>query len=106
MNLALFDFDGTVTYGDTFAPFIKFAVPRLRFASGALLLGPQIVAYKLGWLRATALRRAISRRAFSGRAPSEIEVLGARYSEGLARVVRPDGRINQRGGTTRSAQSR
>ena len=28
MNLALFDFDGTVTTGDTWTPFMRSAVPQ------------------------------------------------------------------------------
>ena len=30
MNLALFDFDGTITSKDTFTPFIYLSVPRNR----------------------------------------------------------------------------
>jgi hypothetical protein len=30
MDLALFDFDGTITTGDTFTPFLRFAIPRRR----------------------------------------------------------------------------
>ena len=38
MNIALFDFDGTVTFKDTFIPFIYFAASPRRIALGAVLL--------------------------------------------------------------------
>jgi phosphoserine phosphatase len=37
MNLALFDFDGTITVGDTFVPFMRFAVRPGRLVLGALM---------------------------------------------------------------------
>jgi hypothetical protein len=40
MNLALFDFDGTITDTDTFSSFVRFAVRR--FVLGLLPLGPVI----------------------------------------------------------------
>jgi hypothetical protein len=60
MNLALFDFDGTITHRDTFAPFIYFAVSRLRIALGAALLSPMIAAYKVGLLPTRRLRAAMA----------------------------------------------
>ena len=37
MNLALFDFDGTITVGDTFVPFVRFAMRRRRIRDEGLL---------------------------------------------------------------------
>ena len=45
MNLALFDFDGTITTSDTFSPFVRYAVTPGRMLAGALLLGPLAPAY-------------------------------------------------------------
>jgi len=89
VNLALFDFDGTITYGDTFTPFIHFAVTPGRIVTGTLRLSPMIVGYKLGVVPATSMRAAIVRAAFRGRGQQEVSELGARYSERLARGVRP-----------------
>ncbi|HKO94172.1 MAG TPA: HAD family hydrolase [Polyangiaceae bacterium] len=89
MNLALFDFDGTITYGDTFTPFIHYAVTSARVAFGTLLLSPKIAGYKLGLVSATAMRAAIVRVAFRGRGAEEVSELGARYSQRLSRGVRP-----------------
>jgi len=90
MNLALFDFDGTVTFKDTFAPFIYFASSRTRIALGTLLLGPLILGYKLGLIAAPRMRAAAARVAFQGRRASEVQELGARYAKTLSAEVRPE----------------
>lgn len=90
MNLALFDFDGTVTFEDTFTPFIYFASSRARIALGTVLLGPMILGYKLGLIAAPRMRAAVARVAFQGRRESEVQELGARYSKTLSARVRPE----------------
>ena len=91
MNLALFDFDGTITYSDTFTPFLYFALPRRRLVRIALELGPMIASYKLGRVPATTMRMALVRVGFRGRLAREIDEIGARYAEQhIARVLRPN----------------
>ncbi len=48
MNLALFDFDGTITTRETFADFMHFAVTRRRLAVGRVVLAPVVIGY---WCR-------------------------------------------------------
>ena len=48
MNLALFDFDGTLTTRETFGDFVRHAVTPLRRALGAPLFAPMLAGYKLG----------------------------------------------------------
>ena len=90
MNLALFDFDGTVTFKDTFTPFIYFAASRTRIAFGTVLLGPMILGYKLGLIAAPRMRAAVARIAFQGRRESDVKALGARYSARLSALIRPE----------------
>lgn len=90
MNLALFDFDGTVTFKDTFTPFIYFASSRSRIALGTSLLGPMILGYKLGLVPTPRMRAAVARFAFRGRREAEVNEIGGRYSATLAAVVRPE----------------
>jgi phosphatidylglycerophosphatase C len=88
-NLALFDFDGTITHADTFTPFIYYAVKPWRMAIGKLLLGPLIAAYKLGILPASAMRALSVRVGFCGRGEAEIREAGRRYANSeLPSVVR------------------
>lgn len=90
MNLALFDFDGTITFKDTFTPFIYFAVDVPRLARGLVVLGPMILKYKWGLVPATEMRAAISRVGFRGRREAEVKERGIRYAKNvLPRVVQP-----------------
>jgi phosphatidylglycerophosphatase C len=91
LNLALFDFDGTITTKDTFTPFVYFATHWARIALGSVLLAPMILGYKLGLVSGTKMRAAVVRLGFWGRAHAEVLELGARYSEQvIPRVVRSD----------------
>jgi phosphatidylglycerophosphatase C len=89
MNLALFDFDGTITSADTFRPFIYFATNRRRVALGTLLLTPWIAAYRLGLLPTTRMRAAMAFVAFRGRQEREVNELGQSYARTLGQWVRP-----------------
>ncbi|MDD9945312.1 MAG: HAD-IB family hydrolase [Myxococcales bacterium] len=81
MNLALFDFDGTITTRDTFVDFIEFAVSPRRLLLGKLALAPLIAGYRLGRVRATTIRTAISRVAFAGTEPGSLCERGRRFAE-------------------------
>ena len=80
MNIAFFDFDGTITTRDSFLPFIHLATKRARVVSGTLCLSPLIAGYRLGWVPAPRLRASIAWFAFRGRELSELSALGERYA--------------------------
>jgi phosphatidylglycerophosphatase C len=90
MDLALFDFDGTITTHDTFRPFLSFAGGRARMALGTALLGPMVVGYELGWIHASRLRAAAAYLCCRGRPERELRELGARYGQTLTRSFRPE----------------
>jgi phosphatidylglycerophosphatase C len=90
MDLALFDFDGTITTQDTFRPFLSFAGGRARLVLGTALLGPMVVGYELGWVHASRMRAAAAYLCCRGRSERELRELGARYGETLARLFRPE----------------
>jgi HAD superfamily hydrolase (TIGR01490 family) len=46
-KLALFDFDGTISYEDTLFKFIRYAVGDLKMILGLIVLSPMLVLYKL-----------------------------------------------------------
>lgn len=89
MNLALFDFDGTITREDSFEPFLYFAA-RQRVALGTLLLTPLLAAHRLGWVSASRLRAACAYVGFRGRRHAELCELGALYVGRLHAIVRPE----------------
>lgn len=90
MNLALFDFDGTITDREMFPAFIELAVAPRRLAVGKLLLAPLIVGYKLGLVSGTVVRAAIVRFGFAGVPLAVLEAHGSSFAQSaLPPVLRP-----------------
>ncbi len=69
MNLALFDFDGTITSADTFTPFVRLAAGRSRVLAGSAILSPLLLGYALGVSSDEEGARRSSTAALSGDAP-------------------------------------
>jgi len=86
MDLALFDFDGTVTERDpskgkdSFSGFVRFAVRPSRKAVGAVLLGPVLLGYRLRWISASRARRAVVMVAFRGESAGRVRQLGLQFA--------------------------
>jgi len=81
MNLALFDFDGTITVGDTFIPFLRFSASRSRAAIASLCFSPFLVAARAGLLSARTARPLAARFAFQGRRGAAVRGLGRVYAD-------------------------
>ena len=79
-NLALFDFDHTITVNDNFASFVHYAVPRYRVVTGSTVLSPLIAAYKLGLFPAAKMRAAIAIAGFAGFTLERLQQLGSKYA--------------------------
>jgi phosphoserine phosphatase len=90
-SLALFDFDGTITFSGTFLPFVYRAVEPTRMAVGKVVLSPLIAVYKLGILSSSRMRASIVRVGFRGRQAADVRRIGLEYGrEVLPGVVRPE----------------
>lgn len=85
MNLALFDFDGTITIRETFPDFIRHAITPRRLRFGRVALAPLVAGYRLGLVSGTVVRAAIVRVGFSGTGLSRYQAAG----ESFARDVLP-----------------
>jgi HAD superfamily hydrolase (TIGR01490 family) len=85
MDLALFDFDGTITDRETMPGFMVAAVRPRRLVLGKLLLLPLIVGYKLRIVPGTLVRAAICWFGFRGIPAAELE----RHGEEFARSALP-----------------
>jgi HAD superfamily hydrolase (TIGR01490 family) len=72
MNLALFDFDGTITTQDTYSKFIMASTPKLRLILGYILLFPVILLYKCKLLPASKIRPVITWVSFKNRKINDI----------------------------------
>lgn len=86
MNLALFDFDGTLTVNDNYTAFIRFTRSRAKFFFTMILLLPVILGYKAGLISSTRTRIIVSRAAFRGFSERELEEYGRRYA---AEIIPP-----------------
>ena len=80
MNLALFDFDGTITEEEMFTKFLYFSTSKKRIFIGNCLLLPFIFLYKKGWFPAPKLRVMASYVSFFGRSHEVLNTLGAEFS--------------------------
>ena len=90
MDLALVDFDHTVTTCDTYARFLRGLATPAQLASARWRVGPWVAGYRLGLVSAAALRVRVTRLAFAGRDQAEIEAAGERYAAGhLPGLLRP-----------------
>lgn len=91
MNLALFDFDGTITDRELFADFLGFAVTPRRRALGRIVLAPLVVGYRLGMVSANTTRARIVDFAFRGRPAHELHDAGERFArEIVPATLRPE----------------
>jgi HAD superfamily hydrolase (TIGR01490 family) len=89
-NLALFDFDGTITFKDSFTPFILYAVEPTRIAIGRAVLSPMIVAYKLGLVRTSLMRATVVGFGLRGRREADVRQIGRSYAlEKLSAITSP-----------------
>ena len=79
MNLALFDFDGTVTSNDTWTPFMRFAVRPLRLVAWVPFI-PFVIGYRLRMVSATNVRQLAVRVGFQGESAEAVHQLGAEYA--------------------------
>ena len=90
MNLALFDFDGTITRGDSWKPFMRLAAGSGRKAVAYTVLAPVGVGYYTGLVAGRTARPLFAHVAFRGVEAARVHDLGRRYaSEVLPNTVRP-----------------
>jgi len=89
MNLALFDFDGTISNKDSFLGFMKAARP-MRFLWACLRLFPQIALFLIGRYPNQRLKEAFLTSIFSGSPIDEIDRLADVYClETIDKIIRP-----------------
>lgn len=91
MNLALFDFDGTITTHATMPDFMRRAVSPLRLALGVPVFAPMLAGYKMGLVTGTTIRNAVTAFGFRGVPIAHVRAAGERFAaEYLPNVLRPE----------------
>lgn len=90
MDLALFDFDGTITTTGTYPGFVRIALGPGRKVAGGLLLAPLLIGYRARLVSDHAIRKAISRVAFWNDDAARLRGVGERYAQDvLPGLIRP-----------------
>lgn len=90
MDLALFDFDGTITEKGAYPVFVRLCVRRGKKFVGSLVVVPMMVGYRWGVVSGPALRKATSRIAFWREEVTRIRALGEGFAaQGMPAMVRP-----------------
>jgi phosphatidylglycerophosphatase C len=90
-DLALFDFDGTITMREMMPDFIRLAIEPRGLAWGKVLPAPLVVGYRLGVVSGTIVRSAIVRFGFTGMSVAALEAHGAGFARThLPPVVLPE----------------
>jgi len=89
-NLALFDFDGTITTKDTLVGFIQYAAGKKAYYLGLLKLSPMLTAYTLKLIPNYEAKERMIAHFFQGWDSIEFQSLANRYSlEEIDKITRP-----------------
>jgi len=89
-NLALFDFDGTITKDDSLIKFIRFAVGDTKTIFGMILLSPMLILYKLKLIPNYRAKEIILSYFFKGISEKEFKKVAKEYSlNHIDKIVRP-----------------
>ncbi|KRA54623.1 hydrolase [Pseudoxanthomonas sp. Root65] len=90
-DLALFDFDGTLTTHETFPDFMRYAVPRWRLLVGGALLAPVVFGYRRGWVAGNPTRASIVQVGLRGVQATRLRAQGDAFArEVLPGLLRPE----------------
>jgi HAD superfamily hydrolase (TIGR01490 family) len=90
LELALFDFDHTVTTCDTYGRFLRRVATPEQLAQAWWKVGPWLLAYRLKLISAERIRARVTRLTFSNRHSDDIATQAAGYARDvLPEVVRP-----------------
>ena len=90
--VAFFDFDGTLTTGDTLMPFLKYVVGAPTYYAKLVLLSPVLAAYFAKLLRNDIAKQIVLKQYLAGYHIDELFELGKRFSEEvIPTMLRPEG---------------
>lgn len=91
MNIAFFDFDGTITTKDSLEDFICFAVGKPKYYLGLLAQSPMLVAYKLKLLANHKAKAKLMAHYFKGWSEQEFTQIAEDYCEkALHKIIKKD----------------
>ena len=90
MNIAFFDFDGTLTSKDSLEDFIQYAVGRKKYFTGLLFLSPILILYKLKFISNSFAKEKLMTYFFKGWDADHFQKIAKKYSlEEIDKIIRP-----------------
>ena len=90
-DLALFDFDGTLTRCETFPRFVRSVVPPERLRWGRWRLAPLVAGYRLGLVSGSRIRAAVVAQALAGMDATRFEAAARDWARTeLPALLRPE----------------
>jgi phosphatidylglycerophosphatase C len=90
-NLALFDFDGTLTTNDAYGVFVSLALPRWRLFLGLIVCWPIVLGYRLGWVSGHVGRATVAWIGFWRAKTAPVERIATTFAQGkMLNLLRPD----------------
>lgn len=90
MQIALFDFDGTVTTNDSLLKFIRFVVGDAKFMTGFFMLSPILILYKMGTIPNYKAKQKLLAWFFKGYTEKEFKKIANEYSlNHIEKILRP-----------------
>ena len=89
-NLALLDFDGTITTKDSLAGFIQYAVGNPFYYMGLFILSPMLLAYTLKLIPNYVAKERLMSHFFKGWDEIRFQKFAAQYSiNHIDKIIRP-----------------
>ena len=77
--LVLFDFDGTITFKDSFLDFLIFSFSKLKLIFGFFYLSPILLAFYIGLIKNDFAKECVYRFFFKGFTYDQLFFLGEQY---------------------------
>lgn len=91
MKVYAFDFDGTLTTGDTFVEFIRYGFGTRRMLLGMLLYAPLLVLMKMGLYPNWKAKQRVFAHFYKGMKAADFDDLCRRFARDRASLIRPQG---------------
>lgn len=89
--IAVFDFDGTLTYRDSLIPFLIFLFGRMKVFYGLFRLIPKFLKYLIGYLSRQQMKEAILTLFLAGLSAEKIKERGALFAtRTIPKLLRPE----------------
>ncbi len=90
MNLAFFDFDGTLTRRDSFIEFAKFSVGRRSMITAFMKSLPVLIAWKIGMRTNSEAKQVLFSNLFKGMKYERFKSLGENFKTKIDKMLRPE----------------